>query len=337
MRAIAGRIIRDGEALEALMPAWWDLWRRCPAATPFQSPAWLVPWWRHFAPGELVTMVVERDDALVGLAPFYREDGPWGRRLLPLGIPISDYHDVLLAPEEAIAAWDVVLELARQEPGWDLWEFEELMPGAAALGLPCPPGWERTTGPQSACPTSSFSLRGFVDSLPRARRQKLNLARNRAARRSCVEVRLADAASLRESLDHLFRLHAMRWESRGESGVLSDEPIRRFHGAAAPALERAGLLRLTTLAIDGVVVAAQYGFQHRERAYHYLGGFDPAYAFESPGVLLLAHAIEDALRDGVREFHFLRGQEAYKYDWGAVDRWNQRLSFRRSGAQHGVK
>ena len=30
-----------------------ELWRRAPAATPFQSPAWLIPWWRHFGSGEL--------------------------------------------------------------------------------------------------------------------------------------------------------------------------------------------------------------------------------------------------------------------------------------------
>jgi len=32
--------------VEALAPAWDDLWRRAPGATPFQSPAWLLPWWR---------------------------------------------------------------------------------------------------------------------------------------------------------------------------------------------------------------------------------------------------------------------------------------------------
>ena len=30
-----------------------ELWRRAPAATPFQAPAWLIPWWRHFGNGEL--------------------------------------------------------------------------------------------------------------------------------------------------------------------------------------------------------------------------------------------------------------------------------------------
>lgn len=49
----------------------------------------------------------------------------------------------------------------------------------------------------------------------------------------------------------------------------------------------------------------------RRRAYACLGGFDPAEAFVSPGILLIGHAIEEAARKGAREFHFLRGREAY--------------------------
>ena len=36
--------VTTGTGLEALAPAWQDLWRRAPAATPFHSPAWLIPW-----------------------------------------------------------------------------------------------------------------------------------------------------------------------------------------------------------------------------------------------------------------------------------------------------
>jgi len=47
-------------------------------------------------------------------------------------------------------------------------------------------------------------------------------------------------------------------------------------------------------------------------------------------------AIEAAIAEGAREFHFLRGREAYKYEWGAVDRWNRRRSFRRAAAERSV-
>jgi CelD/BcsL family acetyltransferase involved in cellulose biosynthesis len=72
--------------------------------------------------------------------------------------------------------------------------------------------------------------------------------------------------------------------------------------------------------LEGRILAVDYGFLHARRAYYYLGGFDPEAAKVSPGTLVVAHAIEEAIREGACEFDFLRGQEPYKYKWGAHDR-----------------
>jgi CelD/BcsL family acetyltransferase involved in cellulose biosynthesis len=40
--------------------------------------------------------------------------------------------------------------------------------------------------------------------------------------------------------------------------------------------------------------------------------------------VIVAHAIEQAVREGATTFDFLRGAEDYKYAWGAKDRVNQR-------------
>src|SRR3954463_2524345 len=128
----------------------------------------------------------------------------------------------------------------------------------------------------------------------------------------------------------LIDLHGQRWTARHEPGVLGTPQVQRFHLEAAPRLLAAEMLRLYGLRIQGRVVGVYYGFAHRGRAYGYLSGFDPGSASQSPGSVLLAHAIHEAVREGCREFHFLRGQEPYKYAWGAVDRWNRRRSLRRS-------
>ena len=321
---IATRIIRDASALAALEPAWWALWRRVPQATPFQSPAWLIPWWRHFHPGDLFVIVAGSGDTLVGLAPFYIEVGSLGRRLLPLGISVSDYHDVLLDPSCASCAGQALVRASLESNGWERWDLEELRPDAVALRLPVPPDLQDEATPQSACPTLPLSGSDLSAILPKTKRRKLNLARNRAARRGSVEIRRAEGEGVGEALDHLYRLHALRWASRHESGVLADDAVQDFHRMAAPSLAAAGLLRLYDLSIGGAVVAVQYGFQVEDAGYAYLAGFDPDFEFESPGAILMAHAIEEARREGAREFHFLRGQEAYKYGWGAVDRWNQK-------------
>src|SRR3954449_11722497 len=99
MTAPATGVVREIAALEQLAPEWEALWRRTPSATPFQSPAWLIPWWHAFAPGALFVITVRQAGRLIGLAPFYIEHGDLGRRVLPIGISISDYLDVLLDPE----------------------------------------------------------------------------------------------------------------------------------------------------------------------------------------------------------------------------------------------
>jgi len=318
-------IIRDAAAFAALAPAWGDLWRRAPAATPFQSPAWLIPWWRAFAPGDLFTVTVARAERLVGLAPFYIEDGEYGRRILPVGISLSDYLDVLVDPDEPDAGRAMVEVLSGERAAWDLWSLEELRPGATSLGLPLPSGCRETLSPQSACPALRLDGgRSLGEILPKTKRRKLNLARNRAARRGPVTVEQADAAGVGPALDRLFGLHGSRWESRGEPGVLADDAVRRFQRAAAPALQAEGLLRLYVLRIGDAVTAVYYGFACKAEASAYLTGFDPAFAFESPGTLIVAHAIEQAVAEGASTFNFLRGREAYKYDWGGIDRWNQR-------------
>jgi CelD/BcsL family acetyltransferase involved in cellulose biosynthesis len=328
----AAETIEDPAHLAALAPEWWDLWRRAESVTPFQSPAWLIPWWRHFHPGELFSVAVRDAGRLVALAPFYIEDGEQGRRILPVGISISDYLDVLIDPAvERDAGAALVAHLRGRADAWDGWDLEELGPEAAALRLPTPDDCDETAHGQSACPV--LVLPTEVDELghhvPARKLRKLRMARNRAERRGETIVRRIADADAPAFLQTLFGLHDARWHSRGEDGLLGDARVRRFQEEALPELVAAGFVRLYAVDIGGRIAGAYYGFVHRGRAYAYLGGFEPEFAYESPGTILLGHALEEAVREGAREFHFLRGREAYKYEWGAVDRWNQRRSFRR--------
>ena len=319
-------LVDDMRALEALAPEWWRLWQRCPVATPFQSPAWLLPWWQVFHPGRLCGVALHEGEELVGLAPVYLEDGALGRRLLPIGIGITDYLDVLIDPAFPEAGSALARAVGQLVPDWESWELEELMPGAAGLALPAPPDAREACAEQGACPV--LDLTGDVP-IPSGKRRKFRMAENRVARRG-GEVTDVAPDGVPDFLDHLVRLHGARWATRGEDGVLADHPVRRFHSLALPALMQAGLARLSTLTIEGQVVGAYYGLHHGPRAYAYLGGFDPDFSFESPGTVLVGRAIEAARQGGAAEFHFLRGQEGYKYEWGAADRPNRRRSFRRS-------
>jgi CelD/BcsL family acetyltransferase involved in cellulose biosynthesis len=326
----AVEIIRDRERLNALTPEWWSLWRRAPNSTVFQSPAWILPWWDTFRPGELCTMAVHLRGELAGLVPTWLERGRLGSRLLPLGIGLSDYCDVLLDPNCASAVGNH-LATALADLEWESCEFAELTQNACALDLPLPPGTssevrDASIAPLLAIPAAVHDLSGVV---PAVQNRNVRRARAAAAKRGPVAITAADAANLQDCLAELIRLHNARWTSRGEQGVFADPRVARFHLLALPGLYLHGVLRMYRMSIGGEVVAAYYGYLDHNRAYAYLQGYDPEYANESPGAVVLAYAIEEAIREGAREFHFLRGDEAYKFAWGAARRSNRTRVFSR--------
>jgi CelD/BcsL family acetyltransferase involved in cellulose biosynthesis len=53
------------------------------------------------------------------------------------------------------------------------------------------------------------------------------------------------------------------------------------------------------------------------REWYYQAGWDPARARDGIGLVMLGHTVREAMRDGMREYRFLRGGEAYKARFGA--------------------
>ena len=333
MRRLSTEVIEEASALEALLPEWRDLWERCPVALPFTAPAWLLSWWRHFAPGRLFVLASRQEGRLIALAPAYVEQGPLGRRVLPLGISVSDHLDVLAdgdCLEEGLGG--LASAALSRSADWDSWDMEELPPEALALGIPLPRGYSEQRGQQQACPTLLLpeNASEAMSVLPKRKRQQVQLGLNRCRRRGTMEVERVQGPGLMPALNELIRFHGLRWQARGQAGVLALTTVQAFHRSALPMLDEAGVLRMYRLALAGRAIGIYYGFAHRGCASFYLAGFDPEYEFESPGTVLIAHAIGAAIAEGCRAFDFLRGAEAYKYSWGAVDRWNWKRSIRRS-------
>ncbi|MER8633899.1 GNAT family N-acetyltransferase [Mesorhizobium opportunistum] len=321
-------IIGDPAQFGALTPHWWKLWEQSSSATPFQSPAWLVPWWHAFAPGELATVAVWHGDDLVGLAPLYLEHGMSGSKLLPVGISLSDYLDVL-AVQDVQAAVVAAIAEAILSVEWSQWILSDLPQNSVGLAIAHPDLKIDAPVNHAACPVLAIAgdetLAGCV---PARRRRQLRRARRAASKRGRIAFS-SPRSDHQNFLNQLIRLHDARWAGHG-GGVLANAAVKQFHRLSLPLLDAHGLVRCWLFAIDGTTVGAYYGFHHRGRAYAYLGGFDPAYAEESPGAILIGHAIAESIREGAREFDFLRGQEAYKYGWGAGDRWTMRKLWTRS-------
>lgn len=77
--------------------------------------------------------------------------------------------------------------------------------------------------------------------------------------------------------------------------------------------------RLATLTLNGITVASVFIFENNEQVLLYNSGFDPEHKFYSVGLMLKAWLIRYAIESGKKRVDFLRGNERYKYDLGAVD------------------
>jgi CelD/BcsL family acetyltransferase involved in cellulose biosynthesis len=316
--------------IEALAPEWAALWERCPSATPFQHPAWLLPWWRNVWQGGRAWWIALREAGrLAAIAPMF----VWGgevRCVSIAGAGETDYLDFLIEPEHASAGAAMVLERVAADSGWDLCDFQELHE-ASVLPAAAPAGLNAQLETCAVCPVAALppSCEEFEAGLSRRFRHNLHRARNRVRNAGGV-VETAGPGNFGELLSALFGLHKACWKARGGPGVLAEARVEAFHCEAAREMLACGMLRLYGLRLPGGFAAALHGFAGHGRFYAYLDGFDPAHARLSPGTVLVDHAIRCAIAEGLSEFDFLREGEAYKYDWGAADRPNRRLTLRRA-------
>ena len=310
--------ISDPRRLEQLEPDWHALWSAIPGATPFQSPDWILQWWRHYGEGRLFSFALWSNDQLAGLAPLYiyeKETDP-ARRIFLLGTGNSDYLDAIFRPEFRRSCWKaVVAEIANRQGLWDECDFHRLRPDSPLLqGLGGETRFIANSTEEEPCVTLDLSPATPTDRMLKT----TNTYARKLQEKEGFSIEHATAASLEELLSAFEQLHQRRWNAKGCAGVLSEDRDRSFHHEVASRSLKAGTLMCYAMRIQGKIVSVVYGFRHRDRTYSYLTGFDPDYRRHSVGAILVGHAIRQSMEQH-RSFDFLKGQEPYKYRWGGHD------------------
>jgi CelD/BcsL family acetyltransferase involved in cellulose biosynthesis len=310
--------IRTAKELDQLGPQWDALWKEDRHATPFQSPAWLLPWWQIFGE-QLRSVGIFRGSELRGLLPFYlyREPATGERKLLPLGVGTTDYLDGVFAPDCTVADVEDAIEFLCTEPEWDAIHVPQLRAGSRLFAA-----LERTGCGGRLIPGESCSRMAAValSGLPPKIRRNAMYYRNRALRAGALELEVAGGSNWSDVFGILVRLHTERWDASGNRGVFADERVTRWHREALPLLDHAGILRLFALRLDGETIGALYSLidppdRRRRTQYFYLPAYSIRHADLRPGTLLTALAVEHASQEGVEIIDMLRGDEEYKRLW----------------------
>jgi CelD/BcsL family acetyltransferase involved in cellulose biosynthesis len=95
-----------------------------------------------------------------------------------------------------------------------------------------------------------------------------------------------------------------------------DARMEAFFRRVAVGLAEVGMARLWFLDTRSGPAAAFFCLEWDGTVAVYNSGFHPDRSALSPGLVLLAHIVRDAIERRLRRFDFLRGEERYKYEFG---------------------
>ena len=225
---------------------------------------------------------------------------------------------------------------------WDVVDLRRLRCGdpaadalAAAFDARAGEGWTVVREREDVCPVVTFEpgidFEGYLGTLDKKERHETRRKLRRAE--AAGVVRLERSADPVGDLDAFVDLHQKRWGAEGLfPPTAGGDQSRAFFRRLFELLGADGTVQLHFLAVGGRRVAAGVWFEDAEAWYLYNAGVDPEARELSPGVLLSALAIDAAIVAGRRRFDYLRGDEPYKYQWGAMDEPIQRLLVVRTGA-----
>jgi len=360
----------ERRAFDAIPRETWDrLASQNPWSTPFSAWAFHRAWWDAYGdnahdetlvvcgegasaePMAIVPLMhrheVEPTDAATRTTIRHTDDlgltavAPTAKAILFGASYHSDYATVLGDPAilpavaRAVAAyvaapvgdaWDVVdlRRLRCQDPAGN-----QLARALADQGL-----GELTVEREDVCPVVPFpqgaDIEGYLSTLGKKERHEIRRKVRRAE--AIGEVRLTDSTDPQADLELFIDLHQKRWGEKGlfpstKGGDQSRVLVRRLFelfGTDGP-------FKLTILSVGDRRIGAGLHFETGSDLLYYNAGIDPDARDLSPGVLMIHAYVARALERGIRRMDFLRGDESYKYEWGAVDEPIQRVLLRRDG------
>jgi CelD/BcsL family acetyltransferase involved in cellulose biosynthesis len=329
---------------------WDDLLQRSAANMVFLTWQWQRTWWRHFSgPVDCkLHLLVLRDDggALVGIAPLFvaheplppvkeyhrgeprpeREGEPLRIVQFVGGIDVADYLDVIAERARMETTWAAVLDyLVERRDEWDAIDFHslaEFSPSREIIGrLGAERGLEFQIFPEDVSPVLELPTdwETYLMSLRKKDRHELRRKVRKLEGRDDVRWHLVPLDDTERMVREMHLFLDLHRQSGVDKAHFMDDKMAAYFLDMTRDLAGKGWIDLAILEVGSEPASAYLSYIYGDRLYLYNSGYSPRFAAYSAGVALLAYRIHKAILQGLRYFDFLRGDEPYKYDFGAKD------------------
>ena len=331
---MAVELVTRSERLAALEQEWDAAFAAARDPSPFNSHTYVVTAWRHFgkAGKSLFIVVVRRDGAIAGIAPWYLGDdwvdGERGRTIRSIGLLEGDNPDIIAVAEPA-SVWAEILDFLCAHRGvWEILRLSELPSHSAALQYDFPGLGRYHRRIRSGHECYSVALNGSWDSYLRERPGRVRRAYLRRLRR--LEGQLGPPSypcfrtpeTIGAGLERFIAVEQVSWKRGAGLGVSRSPAIRAFFADLLPALAGKGAAEVSLLCAGGEDIAGEIVYLTGDTIYSKEIAYDPRFAAFSPGTLLLAHQIETGIARGYRTLDMMgmtgvSGRQQ-KQDWATA-------------------
>lgn len=336
-------VVSNPSQLSELRHAWSQLTEDAP----LHSLAWLTTWWENYANASrnLSVVVWRTDEGTVrGIAPWYREQ-QGGRRVLRWlgdGRTCTD-HTTLFCKEhhrEEFSAHLVEWLLADTNNLWTELQLEAIDSDdtvcqrliAKLTEAGCPQ--VRHDQPGSCFVDLPMSFDDYLMAISKNHRKRCRRWDKTFYQTGRAQVTIATTPDdCLSQWKRLVDLHNMRRSNVGEQGAFEDAQFADFHRQVIPRLASRQNVQLRVLEVDGQPMAAEYVLQDRQTWYAYQSGMSEAGEAISAGSLSILALVRDAIAAGCQRLDLMRGDEAYKFSWGAMHRPAYSTTIRRPSAK----
>lgn len=332
---------------------WNDLLAESVTHVPFLRHEYLRSWWSHLGGGEwdpneapaegvaptdaitpsLAIVTARENGRLVGIAPLFHAIHNSRPSLLLLGsIEISDYLDLIVRPVDLQPFVSGLLQFLASAnlPPYetiDLYNILEKSPSVEALQTAAASlGWK--TDSQQIEHSPYIPLPGdfetYICSIDKKQRHEIR-RKMRRIHEFGIPVRwyfTEDPAQLEADIESFMTLMSFDEDKAKFLTPAMREQMRDLIHCSF----KNGCLKLAFLEIGGKKAASYLNFDYLDRVWVYNSGIDWSYNEYSPGWVLLGDLLQWANETKKTEFDFMRGNEDYKYRFGAIDRFIVRVT-----------